>query len=381
MRFLTGALAVVVLTAYLIVRAEAPLEVRVAVPEQDVPVEVYGLGTVEARVLSRLGFQVGGTIESVSADVGQVVARGEPLVRLDPRVQGARVAAAKAGIGQAESAESRALAQLARARAVVIARRAVSRRRGTLLEKGSVSVEVAEQAGADASVAGADVGVAESELSMARAATEAARARLRQDSTALDLHVLRAPFSATVVGRHREAGATVTAGEAVLTVIDAASVWALVQVDEAVAGSLAVGQPARLTLRSRPGTTVRGRVARIEIEEDRVGEERRVEIAFERVPQPYHLGEQVEANIEVGRMARPALVPESLLETAGTSHRAWVVESGRLARRRVTARTRLLDGRIEVADGLRPGDRLVQEAYPGMREGRRAVAIEEAGLP
>lgn len=38
-----------------------PVSVRVATVEETVPVRVFGLGTVEARVLSKIGFEVGAT--------------------------------------------------------------------------------------------------------------------------------------------------------------------------------------------------------------------------------------------------------------------------------------------------------------------------------
>ncbi len=39
-----------------------PVNVQVAQIERDVPVEVFGLGTVEARVTSKVGFKVSGVL-------------------------------------------------------------------------------------------------------------------------------------------------------------------------------------------------------------------------------------------------------------------------------------------------------------------------------
>ncbi len=43
-----------------------PITVQVAHVEQDVPVEVFGLGTVEARVASKVGFKISGVLVDVS---------------------------------------------------------------------------------------------------------------------------------------------------------------------------------------------------------------------------------------------------------------------------------------------------------------------------
>ena len=51
-----GAVAVLALGAGALFLTERPLEVSVVSPETDVPLRIYGLGTVEARILSRVGF-------------------------------------------------------------------------------------------------------------------------------------------------------------------------------------------------------------------------------------------------------------------------------------------------------------------------------------
>lgn len=62
--------------------------------------------------------------------------------------------------------------------------------------------------------------------------------------------------------------------------------------DESRAGGVEVGQAAEVRLRSLPHETFAGHVARIDIESDRVSEERRVHVACDRCPPRFHLGEQ-----------------------------------------------------------------------------------------
>ena len=78
-----------------------PLAVPVAAVERNVPVRVYGLGTVEARIVSKIGFEVGGALADLSVDSGDVVVRGQVLARLHRDAQQARVARAQAGIAAA----------------------------------------------------------------------------------------------------------------------------------------------------------------------------------------------------------------------------------------------------------------------------------------
>ena len=124
-------------------RLVRPVTVQVATPATDVPVEVYGLGTVEARVLSRIGFEVIGTLAELHADQLDAVARGAVLARLDHREQEARAGQAQASVRQAEAGVRQAEANLAKARTVLEERQRTNRRQQTLVRDGTVSAEAA----------------------------------------------------------------------------------------------------------------------------------------------------------------------------------------------------------------------------------------------
>jgi HlyD family secretion protein len=113
---------------------ERPLAVAVAAVSQNVPVTVFGLGAVEARVLSRIGFEVPGTLVEVLADHGDRVAAGTVLARLNPASQQARLSRAALAEARANhQAERTALAKhalLAPFDALVVAR---TREPGTAL--------------------------------------------------------------------------------------------------------------------------------------------------------------------------------------------------------------------------------------------------------
>ena len=92
--WILGAVALVGLAAAGWFLTERPLTVTVVVAETGVPLRLYGLGSVEARILSRVGFEVGAALVSVSADAGDAVKAGQELAVLHPAEQKARVARA-----------------------------------------------------------------------------------------------------------------------------------------------------------------------------------------------------------------------------------------------------------------------------------------------
>jgi HlyD family secretion protein len=350
-----------------------PLEVPVAAVERDVPVRVFGLGTIEARISTRLGFEVPGTVAELNADHGDLVPAGTVLARLNAAAQEARVAKAEAGLQNAEAMQGRVAAALERATVLLSQKRATAQRRRELAGRGTTSPEQAELAETEAAAAAADQAVARADLDVARAQLADARAVLLAERTALAKHTLAAPFDALVIARHREIGAALAPNEAVFTLVAPDSLWALAHVDEARAGAIAEGQPAEVRLRSLPGEVFPARVVRVGLESDRVTEERRVHVRCERCPPRPVIGEQVTVEIETARLPAARLVPEAAVEGFdGASGRVWTVEDGTLRQRQVRFVARTLDARLAVDPALPAESALVTAVPAGAAEGRAA---------
>jgi HlyD family secretion protein len=354
---------------------QRPLGVAIAPMAEDVPVTVFGLGTVEAQVLARIGFEVAGVLTAMRADHGDELGAGTLLASLNPASAEARLARAEAGLQSAQAAAARADAQRERAEALHAQKLATARRRRDLANRGVGSQEAAELAETEAATAAADLSVNRADAAVARAAIADAEANVLAERTALAKHALRAPFDAVVVARHREPGSALNPGEAVFTLVAPDSYWVLAFVDEGRAGRIALGQPAQVTLRSRPGEPMAAEVVRIGLEADRVTEERRVWLRCAACPGRPVLGEQAEVVIETGRLPRARLLAESALHGFdGARGTAWVLADGRLARREVRVAARLMDGRVAVTEALAPGVELLARPAAGLTEGRAARA-------
>lgn len=353
-----------------------PVTVQAARIERNIPVEVFGLGTVEARVQSKIGFKVSGVLAELQADVGDRVAKGAVLARLNLEEENARVARAGATVEQAEASLQRALANVEKAEASYANARSINERRQKLAQTNITSVETAETAQAAERVAAADVDLAKSDATVARAAISDARAQLQLEKATHSFHTLTSPYDAMVTARQKELGSALLAGEPVFTVIDPDTVWVLAYIDESRAGDIAIGQPAQIVLRSRPRQRITGHVARIEPESDRVNEERRVEIAFDPIPANFNLGEQAEVYIATIHLPQALLVPEAAIETVNrNSGVVWIVDKGRLQRSEVTLGYRLLDGRYEIS-GVPEKATVVSQIRNGLRIGRAANISE-----
>lgn len=352
------------------------IPVRVATVEQNVEVRVFGIGTIEAQVLSKVGFQIAGKVIAIEADQGDFVKAGALLAKLDDEAQRAKLKKSEAAQRQAAANLAKTQAQRERAEITYQQKKSVNTRRQTLASRGSVSQEAAEDAQAAEDIALGDAKVIEADTRVAAVQQDDADSQRKIDAVVLAQHELRAPFDARVIARGKELGGIVSAGESVFTLIVPDSIWVKAYVDEALAGGLNVGQAARVRLRSEPDRVYETEVVRIDQENDRLTEERRVYVRCT-VCNPQHqlryLGEQAEVEIVKKTIASGVFVPLKFVEGYdGRTGAVWVVQDGRLAKRRVQIGERLLDGRVQIASEL--GGQVVIEDRADLREGRAARA-------
>lgn len=357
------------------------IAVPILMPQANVEVRVFGIGTVEAQVASKVGFHLGGKIKDISADQGDFVKSGDLLANLDDDSQRARLMKSDASVRQAAANALKAQAQRDRAEVSYQQKKNVNARRQTLVGRGAVSQEAAEDAQAAEDIAGGDLRLAEAEVAVSKVLQDDATAQRRIDAVLVEQHELRAPFDARVVARHKELGSVVNAGEAVFTLIEPESIWIRAFIDEASAGGLQIGQKAQVRLRSEPLSVFETEIVRIDQENDRVTEERRV---YARCRQcgPQHqfrfLGEQAEIEIVKGVVASGYFVPLKFVEGYnGRSGTIWLIQNSRLTKWQAQFGDRLLDGRVRIVSDTPAGAAIVARDPAGLRAGRAARAAAE----
>ncbi len=354
------------------------IPVRTVAPQQNVEVRVFGIGTIEAQIVSRVGFQIAGKLIAVEADQGDVVKAGALLAKLDDAAQRAKLRKSEATQQQAAANLAKTQAQRARAEVTYQQKKSVNLRRQTLVGRGSVSEEAAEDAQAAEEIALGDARIIEADTRVAAVLQDDAASQRQIDAVVLAQHELRAPFDARVIARGKELGGIANAGEAVFTLIAPDSIWVRAHVDEALAGGLSIGQRAFVRLRSEPNRTFETEVVRIDQENDRLTEERRVYVRC-RVCNAEHqiryLGEQAEVEIVKKIIPAGVFVPLKFVEGFdGRSGTIWTLLNGRLARQQVTLGERLLDGLIQITSGIE--GQVVADDRTDLREGRAARPID-----
>ncbi|PZU36803.1 MAG: efflux transporter periplasmic adaptor subunit, partial [Acidovorax sp.] len=209
----------------------APVAVTLgSVQSRAIAPALSGIGTVQARYLYKIGPTFAGRVQRLDVQVGDRVEAGQVLGEMDPvdlddrvRAQQAAIKSAEAALRQAEARQSYAQTQHQRYGKLVAVR-------GTSEE--SYATKQQELAVADAALA-----AAREDASRLRADLQALRAQrgnLR----------LVSPVAGMVAARDADPGTTVVAGQAVVKLIDPASLWIDTRFDQITAQGLAARLPA-----------------------------------------------------------------------------------------------------------------------------------------
>ncbi|MGE5155081.1 MAG: efflux RND transporter periplasmic adaptor subunit [Bdellovibrio bacteriovorus] len=362
----------------------APVPVTlVTVEKEPLSPALFGVGTVEARYSYPIGPTFAGRVSRVEVQVGDRVKAGQLLGEMDPVDLDDRVAAQDAALRRAESGVVAAQAQVRDAQARRDFALAQVRRYEQLLTARTASEDTAEAKRQESQVA--EAGLESAQANMESAEQELRRVRAEREALVRQRANLRliAPVDALVVARNAEPGATVVAGQAVVEVIDAASLWIHARFDQLGAGGLRAGLPARIQLRSRPLETLEAEVLRVEPRADSVTEELLAKVTFAALPEPLpRLGELAEVTVSLSPLAPASTVPNAALHRRDGLLGVWRLESGGPRFQPVEPGASDLEGRVQIRSGLEVGDRIVLHSRSPLGPGSRVKVVDRIpGLP
>lgn len=331
----------------------APRKVHaVKLERRDLTEEVYGNGTVEAKVVIPVSSKITGRIVEVFVDQGDHVRRGQLLARLEDGDFVQQQNQSEAGVKRAAANLDVEQATLKKAKANLVLAEKNARRYKALAEKNLVSRLEAEQYENAFFVAREEVARSTAALESARMEQSVNRAGLGFARSKVGDTMIYAPQDGVIITRDLEKGATVTPGMAIFTMADPGTVWVKANVDEALLKGIAVGNSALITLRSSAGNPCEGKVARLGRESDRVTEELEVDVAFCEARRNFRLGEQSEVYIVTGNKKGAVSLPSAALVSREQKRGVWVIANGRLVFKPVKVGIEDRKGFSEIVSGL-----------------------------
>ncbi len=273
-----------------------PPLVRVMTPSGDAGSDHQFSGVVAARVQSDLGFRVGGKVIARLVDAGQLVRRGQPLMRID---------ATDLALATQASQQS---VQAARARALQTA--ADEQRLRDLVKAGAVSASAYDQAKAAAD--------------SARAQLAASQAQARVSLNEAGYSVLVADADGTVVETLAEPGQVVAAGQVVVRLARSGAREALIQLPETVRP--AIGSSA--IARTYSGATGPAHLRQLSNAADPATRTFEARYVLEGAPAGAPLGATVTVTLAAPGDARATTVPLGAIRDAGKGPGVWLIRAG-----------------------------------------------------
>ncbi len=355
----------------------APVKVTLTrVAEGSLTPAMFGIGTVEARRSWMVGPTTAGRVLSVKVDVGDAVKAGQLLAEMDPIDLDQRLLSLEASLARAGSAQAAAQAQLndtaaRRTLATANSERNQGLARQNFISASALDAREQELASANASLQAAEANVVGAAQDVQR--LKADRAGLLQQRSSVRL---LAPAAGVVTTRDAEAGSTVVAGQPVLRLIDPASLWVRLHIDQGRSAGLATGLPARIVLRSQPQSELPGQVDRVELLADSVTEERIAQVAFAQMPAGVSVGEMAEVTLQLPNTASTLLLPNASIQRQQGRTGVWRLKAGRPEFVPVQLGASSLGGQVQVLQGLTAGDEVVVYSQKALSAGTRVQVVD-----
>jgi len=322
------------------------------------------LGRFVTRQSGPVAALVSGPVADVLVDVGDRADKGDVLVRLSTDVtvgirnlRKAELSEKKAALGTAEAQLTQAKQDLARLESL----------------KKSPAFSQASYDGKRADVARLQSIVAEANASIVRA-----EANLELAELDIRRSEIRAPYSGVVVARQAVAGAYVTTGAPVVSLVNDEDMEIEVDVPSDRLSGLVPGRAVRSRLDS--GRNVMAVVRTVIPTENALTRTRPVRFTPQIAgdgPAQFATDQSVTVMVPVGQQRDIVSVHKDALIARGTEYVVYVVEDGKAQVRQIEI-GEAVGPRLEVLSGLAPGDLVVTRGNERLRPGD---AVEYESIP
>ncbi len=298
------------------------------------------VGTVRAFESITVTAKVAGIIDRIAFEEGKKVKAGDVLVSLDAMERRADIEGAIAESRRASALRNEIATRLDRAQTL--------RRTG---------------AGTEAQVDDltAQVRTLESAIASAAATRTAAEARLE------DI-IIRAPFAGRVGTRSVSLGAYVSPGTRITTLDELSRVRLDFAVPENLLDKLKVGQVVRANSPAFRERTFVGKVSIVDTRVDPLTRAVRLTAEFDNPDEALKPGMFLGVSLEVTTREDAVVVPEEAVVSEGLRQIVYPVKDNKIERRVIRIGQRQ-GGRVEVVEGLEPGETIVVLGVQRVRAG------------
>jgi len=254
-------------------------------------------GAIAARTETNVSFRTGGRVSERLVDVGDHVAAGAVMARLDPQEQQADIRAAQAGVEAAQANLKQATAAF--------------QRQAELLKQGFTTRSDYDQA--------------QQAMQVAQNSLDSAQSAQQNAQDALGYTDLLAPAAGVVTARNVEAGQVVQAAQTVYTIAEDGDRDAIFNVNEALAANSPPDPDVTISLISNPKITAMGKVREISPVIDQTSGTIQVKVSIANTPAEMQLGAAITGSVTT-RASQAIILPWQALFSDAGSPAVWTID-------------------------------------------------------
>lgn len=370
-------------------RAGGPVPVRLFTVEQQVMKRrVQAVGSLFPIDESTISAQVEGRVEKIHVDVGDLVREGQVLVEISPtelqleveRQRGAVAQVrARLGIGPNDPlpADPNLVASVQRAAADLFDAEQKFKRAQQLFHEQLISQQELDEAATRFKGARASLDLALQEVEQLKAQLQSSDAARRLAEKKLTDAVIRAPFPGTVQARRVNPGEFLRLQSPVMVIVRTDSLRARLSVPERWAGAVKTGSTVELRVEAYPGEVFHGRLERINPSVAADTRTFEIEAIVSNANGKLKPGFFVQASLPSEVEERTIGLPEQAVNYRYGVYKVFVLNGDKVEEREIKPGAQQ-DGRIEIVEGLRVGDR-VAVAVQGILTHGASVRDQAAG--
>jgi membrane fusion protein, multidrug efflux system len=305
-------------------------------------------GQIQAKDQVNLAFRIGGRLQERNVTVGDAVAPGQIVARIESQ--------------DYQNALRSAEADLASAQAVLTNAQATEGRQSELLSKGFATRVQYDQA--------------EQQLKTAQAQVESAQAKLQNAKDNLTYTDLKSDVAGSVTAKGAEPGEVVAAGRMVLQVARQGGRDAVFNVPSQLIRQSPKNPEVTVFLSDDAAVTAIGHVREVAPQADAATGTYVVKVALDNPPDAMRLGATIVGQVKI--QSEPVIaLPGTALSQSEGKPAVWVVDPNKKTVSLVPVTVGRYDSSsIIVADGLRDGDLVVTAGVQALRPGQEVRLFE-----
>jgi membrane fusion protein, multidrug efflux system len=344
-----------------------PVEMAAAT-QRDVPIQIKGIGNVEALSTVAVRSQVEGTLQRVYFTPGQEVKKNDLLFMIDPRPLQAALSQAEANLVKAMAAVAQAQSIVARDQATALNLRIIANRDAKLIEDGVISREEYDNAVSAAQAADATVKADESSVANLQAAVKAEQANVQNSRVQLGYTSIRAPING------KTGNLAITAGN----LIPANNTTPLVTITQTAPIYVTFSVPEQDLLRIRqyssssafkvevviPGDEshpAQGKLSLLDNTVDTTTGTIRLKATFDNTDERLFPGQFVNVVLTLGTQDQAIVVPSQAVQVGQDNSFVYVVKPDMTTEVRTVKTGTTIENMTVIEDGLKPGEQVVTD--------------------